>query len=147
MSMSVVVNQAKQVEGRLQALGAIGRGLHEKANSVEQILGSKLTKRIRFLASVRNQVVHNPEVELTPELLSSFLSAAEDALGELDRLLTTRSESSEGQQSDNRVGESPLGPRMVAVWDSTSTGGKIGLVIGAVALSALYVKGKIDDWW
>lgn len=46
MSLEHVLGLTKQIEGKLQALGATGRGLHEKATSIEAVLGTELTKRI-----------------------------------------------------------------------------------------------------
>ena len=38
--------------------GAKGKGLHEKASSVQQMLRPDLVRKIRYLATIRNKLVH-----------------------------------------------------------------------------------------
>ena len=57
--IEVVINASKRLEALLeQRLGATGRGLHEKVSSVEQRLDVQVARDLRFLATVRNQLVH-----------------------------------------------------------------------------------------
>ena len=44
---------------------ATGQGLHQKVNSVEEKLPPELVKKLRFIASVRNKVVHQGDVDET----------------------------------------------------------------------------------
>lgn len=49
----------KKIESILEdEFGAIGRGLHEKATSVERRIGASVVKRIRYLATRRNKLMH-----------------------------------------------------------------------------------------
>lgn len=60
----LVVKRCKQLEGLLaDGFGATGRGLHEKVSSVESRLPAALVKRLRFIATVRNKLVHDDEME------------------------------------------------------------------------------------
>lgn len=43
--------------------GAQGQGLHQKVNSVEAQLPPEMVKKLRFVASVRNAVVHKGDVD------------------------------------------------------------------------------------
>ena len=54
-----VIEQSKKIETLLEEnLGASGRGLHEKTSSVESSLSADIVKKIRFIASVRNKLMH-----------------------------------------------------------------------------------------
>lgn len=53
-------------------MGAEGRGLHEKVTSVEDKINSSLVKKIRYIASIRNKVLHEDGFELDSKTLSSF---------------------------------------------------------------------------
>ena len=46
-----------------EIFGATGQGLHQKVNSVEDQLPPEVTKKLRFIASVRNGVVHKGDVD------------------------------------------------------------------------------------
>ena len=46
-----------------EIFGATGQGLHQKVNSVEAQLPPEVTKKLRFIASVRNGVVHKGDVD------------------------------------------------------------------------------------
>jgi hypothetical protein len=58
-AIEIAVQGAKRLETLLQArFGAEGRGLHEKLTSVENKIPSDLRKSIRWVATIRNKVVH-----------------------------------------------------------------------------------------
>lgn len=55
----LAIKSCKQLEHLLvQVFGANGRGLHEKVTSIESKLPHPLLKKLRFIATVRNQLVH-----------------------------------------------------------------------------------------
>lgn len=57
--IEIAVKGAKRLESVLeQSFGATGRGLHEKLNSVEKKIPNDVQKQIRYVASVRNRIVH-----------------------------------------------------------------------------------------
>jgi amino acid transporter len=54
-----VIEQTKKIETLLvDRLGAQGRGLHEKTDSIEALLSDNVVKKIRYIASVRNKLMH-----------------------------------------------------------------------------------------
>jgi hypothetical protein len=56
----IVVRYSKELEFILERdFGAQGKGLHQKVSSVEHLLPVRLVKTLRFLASVRNKVIHD----------------------------------------------------------------------------------------
>lgn len=60
--IETVITASKQIEKLLEMrFGAKGRGLHDKLTSVQNQLPDHIVKRARFIASVRNAVVHGDE--------------------------------------------------------------------------------------
>lgn len=60
-----VIRASKSLEKLLeQQYGAVGRGLHEKASSVEDQLDAATLKSLRWVATMRNKVVHEDDFEL-----------------------------------------------------------------------------------
>ena len=57
--IELVITRTKALESLLeQGLGAIGKGLHEKTTSVQDKLSPALVKKLRFIATLRNKLVH-----------------------------------------------------------------------------------------
>ena len=57
--IELAITRTKALESLLeQALGATGKGLHEKVTSVQDRLPPPLVKKLRFVATVRNKIVH-----------------------------------------------------------------------------------------
>ena len=67
-------------------------GLHQKVNQVEALLPPDVTKKLRFVASIRNRVVHKSDVN--EKTLGDVRSAASDAL---DYLATQQNTAVNGQ--------------------------------------------------
>ncbi|WP_084883405.1 hypothetical protein [Vibrio sp. qd031] len=72
----LVIKTSKEFEKCLSGMGATGKGLHEKVNSIEGSLAPVLVKKLRYIATVRNNVVHDPDVSLTEESRHSFIVMA-----------------------------------------------------------------------
>lgn len=56
--------------------GATGKGLHEKASSVESQIPPDVMKKIRFIATIRNKAVHD-DLETAEREIENVRSAAE----------------------------------------------------------------------
>ena len=56
--------------------GATGKGLHEKASSVESQLSPEAMKKIRFIATIRNKAVHD-DLETAETEIENVRTAAE----------------------------------------------------------------------
>lgn len=63
--LETIINGAKRVEARLEALGATGRGLHEKLNSIESEVPSNVCEKIRFVATMRNKAAHEMDFRVS----------------------------------------------------------------------------------
>lgn len=76
MQLRQILERSTSIERKLESLGAVGKGLHEKATSVASQLDAQTLKKIRFIASIRNKVVHE-SVEVDPEVLRGFFKACD----------------------------------------------------------------------
>lgn len=57
-----VLARTREIESLLEKnFNATGKGLHEKASSVEGILDTTRVKRIRYIATIRNKLVHEAD--------------------------------------------------------------------------------------
>ena len=85
--IDIVVTQSKALEALLeQKFGATGRGLHEKLTSIEYQLEVGLVKNIRWIATMRNKVVHE-NFQLTNQ--NDFLRSCQRALEGLQNTQNT----------------------------------------------------------
>jgi hypothetical protein len=81
--IELAITRVKALEALLeQALGATGKGLHEKVTSVEDRLPPALVKRLRFVATVRNKIVHESSYQQIDDR-DGFLRACDEAEAEL----------------------------------------------------------------
>ncbi|QDU30326.1 hypothetical protein ETAA8_54460 [Anatilimnocola aggregata] len=84
--IELVVKRCKRLESLLtEHFGADGRGLHEKISSVERELTPALVKRLRFIASVRNKLVHEADADKLQDR-RAYLEACDKSELELKKL-------------------------------------------------------------
>ena len=78
-SMSIIewtIRESRALESLLEErYGARGRGLHEKISDVNAQLPRELTKRLRFVATIRNRLVHEDGFEPTSSECANLRSA------------------------------------------------------------------------
>lgn len=82
----VAIDISRRIETALEAAGATGKGLHEKTGSIEGRLPPALVRKLRFIASVRNKIVHEDEV-LPEEDFSAFAESGRLAMEELEKAM------------------------------------------------------------
>ncbi len=80
----IVINSSKSLESELSKLGAQGKGLHEKATSIEHMLSPELMTLLRKTATIRNKLIHEQDYSLSDRELIHFKSAVQEALNLLD---------------------------------------------------------------
>ncbi len=81
--IELAITRVKALESLLeQALGATGKGLHEKVTSVQDKLPLPLVKKLRFVATVRNKIVHESDYKQIDDR-DGFLRACDEAEAEL----------------------------------------------------------------
>ena len=81
------IRHVKRLESRLADLGATGRGLHEKTSSIASDLPEDLVRRLRFIATVRNKLVHDADYDRLDDPRGYFKACrqAEKQLNQLSR--------------------------------------------------------------
>jgi len=84
--IDLAIRSSKRIETTLVRLfNARGKGLHEKLSSVEKKLPAGLVRRIRYIATIRNKLVHEHEYRKIDDR-SSFKRAVRHVNRELRRL-------------------------------------------------------------
>ena len=81
-----IVERSKNLEAMLKKLEAEGRGMHELISSIEDKLEPELKKKLRFIATIRNHAIHEPEFDIDGDF-EAFCSACEEASQELDKII------------------------------------------------------------
>jgi hypothetical protein len=83
--LELVVQASKTLEKLLEdRYAATGRGLHEKISSVENQLNVSLTRSLRFIATVRNKLVHETEAGVLEDR-DRFEEVVADAVKDLSQ--------------------------------------------------------------
>lgn len=81
--IELAITRTKALESLLEAgLGAVGKGLHEKVSSVQTKLPPQLVKKLRFVATIRNKIVHESDYQKMDDR-DGFSRACDEAEGEL----------------------------------------------------------------
>lgn len=80
--VELAITRVKALESLLERLGAAGKGLHEKVTSVQGKLPPPLVKRLRFVATLRNKIVHEHDYQQLDDR-DGFLRACDEAEAEL----------------------------------------------------------------
>jgi hypothetical protein len=84
------IRSSKELEHLLDAeFGASGKGLHEKITSVEQQLSPEMVRNMRYLATIRNKLVHEHAFNAIPDR-ARFIKTFEQSSNELKELLRKR---------------------------------------------------------
>ena len=81
--LDIVFGYTKKIEKFLETgFKAEGRGLHTKINSIEYLLPIALTKKVRWIATIRNNMAHTEGFEF--DNIDDFKSTCEAVLSELE---------------------------------------------------------------
>ena len=146
MSIDEVIKRTKAIENLLAKLGGKGRGLYAKMDAIKDQLDERKQKRIRFIATVRNKLVHDAEVELTPDLFRDFCSACDDVHAYLNELIEEK-EVAKRRQAEREKQEAMARLRPSASSGAASSRGgggdfswksAAGLAVGVVGLGIYY---------
>jgi hypothetical protein len=86
----LAIRSSKELEHILDTeLNANGKGLHEKISSVESSLSHELTKNMRYLATIRNKLVHEHDFNSIPDR-KRFIEKFDWSETELKRVVLQR---------------------------------------------------------
>ena len=145
--IDIVVTQSKTLEALLeQKFGATGRGLHEKLSSIEYQLEAGLVKNIRWIATMRNKVVHE-NFQLTNQ--NDFLRSCQRALEGLQNSQHTPSErvNSSSRNSYNITPKRIVSHSRRKTKRKSESGGFFGTIITVIIFGIIgyFVYGFIQD--
>ena len=85
--IELAITRTKALESLLEgSFGANGKGLHEKVSSVQARLPQSLVRKLRFIATIRNKIVHEQGYNRIDDR-SGFETACDEAEGELRAML------------------------------------------------------------
>ena len=145
--IDIVVTQSKALEALLeQKFGATGRGLHEKLTSIEYQLEVGLVKNIRWIATMRNKVVHE-NFQLTNQ--NDFLRSCQRALEGLQNSQHTTSErvNSSSRNSYNTTPKRIVSHSRRKTKRKSESGGFFGTIITVIIFGIIgyFVYGFIQD--
>jgi len=90
MVYELIIKKAKKIEKLLSKLGGEGKGLHEKATSIDAELDEGVIKKVRYLATVRNRLVHEDDFELDKDDLSAYKKVSVEVTAVLNKILLDR---------------------------------------------------------
>lgn len=80
MSYEIIIKYSKKIESELKDIGAEGKGLHELITSIEDQIPYEIVKMMRYIASVRNNLIHNDDYDLTNDILSNYSEACKKVI-------------------------------------------------------------------
>ena len=146
--IDIVVTQSKTLQALLeQKFGATGRGLHEKLSSIEYQLEAGLVKNIRWIATMRNKVVHE-NFQLTNQ--NDFLRSCQRALEGLQNSQHTTSErvNSSSRNSYNTTPKRIVSHSRRKTKRKSESGGFFGTIITVIIFGIIgyFVYGFIQDF-
>ncbi|OWZ08164.1 hypothetical protein PHMEG_00019340 [Phytophthora megakarya] len=96
----VAIETSKELEYLLETeFSAHGQGLHEKVSSVESAIPVPTVRSIRYVATLRNRLIHDRDMRALPDRLM-FIKKFDDAMVELNILI-------EKKRLDAGRGETP----------------------------------------
>jgi hypothetical protein len=90
MSIDIIVEKSKKLEGLLKRLGCQGKGLHELVSQAEASLDNNVVRACRKVATIRNKAVHEEGYRLYGEALQDFNDTADYAAEQLSALLAPK---------------------------------------------------------
>ena len=89
----LVIKSTKELEYILaEQFHAEGRGLHEKLSHCESQIPQQLVKKMRYLATIRNRLIHERGFDAIPDR-PTFIKLFVEAENELKILLKDRNKS------------------------------------------------------
>jgi hypothetical protein len=94
----LAIKSSKELEYLLEKeFGAHGKGLHEKISSASSQISPKLVKHMRYLATIRNKLVHERGFDAIPDR-KSFIRNFEESVKELQEVVAKRRGTGAGAQ-------------------------------------------------
>jgi|GEM_PF-6422559 len=128
----IAMKYAIHIENLLSELDAEGMGLHEKVTFLKSILDKNTKKNIRFIASIRNQVMHENFI-MNQKTLDEFETKSKEVIEILNSKLNKESVSQSKITEDEIIEEVEETCGFVAVPSKLDTVKDVAMGIGKVA--------------
>jgi hypothetical protein len=103
-----IVERSKRLEAKLKTMNAEGRGLHEQTTSIQDKLGDELSKYLRFIATVRNKAVHEPDFDVAANI-EDFNARCDDVETALQALAPGKTKKSRKPRTRKKPGKDSQG--------------------------------------
>ncbi|CAI5741577.1 unnamed protein product [Peronospora destructor] len=95
----LAIETSKELEYVLEKeFNAHGQGLHEKVSSVERTIPFPTVRSIRYVATLRNKLIHDRETRALPDR-QQFINKFEDAMVELNIIVEKKRMDARGVKS------------------------------------------------
>ncbi|KAG1686194.1 hypothetical protein DVH05_007076 [Phytophthora capsici] len=95
----LAIEASKELEYLLEKeFNAHGQGLHERVTSVETAIPQRTVRSIRYVATLRNQLIHNREMKALPDR-QQFIKKFDDAMVELNIIIEKKRLDATGKQT------------------------------------------------
>ncbi|MCW8692330.1 hypothetical protein OQH45_15600 [Acinetobacter baumannii] len=123
-----ILDYTTQIESLLTKLGATGRGMHEKLDSIESNIEAPMVKKIRWIATLRNKAVHEENFNTD---INNFIAGANEVIRYLQALLNKQhaeNKKSTSESDSNKNWKDKSG------WEKAAS---IGLGVAALAATAV----------
>lgn len=138
MGYENVVKKAKKIESILSDMGAEGKGLNEKLDSIKHRFDEKIIKAIRFIATIRNKLLHEDNFEMDYKLEEGFDKTYDFIMDNISQYSSSYKERNSTNSSSSSSNNSD---DLSKLWDDLSGWQKVGagvLAVGAAAILAWF---------
>jgi len=116
--IELVVKMSKRLESILKhKFNASGGGLHETVTSVQSLLPEKTVKRLRYVATIRNKIIHEENYNRIDDR-NGFKKTVDITTKELDEIMLPSSKTSESMMSSEKESKCFIA---TAVYESSSS--------------------------
>ena len=78
MSFEIIFERCISIEAQLDKLGAEGKSLYQKVNSIEYKLDPDIVKTLRFINHIRNKKGHELNFKVSDDALANYISACDE---------------------------------------------------------------------
>lgn len=139
MSYENVVKKAKKIESILSDMGAEGKGLNEKLDSIKHLFDEKMIKAIRFIATIRNKLLHEVDFEMDYKLEEGFDKTYNFIIDNINQYKSDYKEKdSSDYSSSGSSNHTNNSDDLLKLWDDLSGWQKVGAGVLAVGAAAIF---------
>ena len=139
MGYENVIKKAKKIESILSDMGAEGKGLNEKLDSIKHRFDEKIIKAIRFIATIRNKLLHEDNFEMDYKLEEGFDKTYDFIIDNIRQHSSNYEEKNDSSGSFSSSHNSSNNfDDLAELWDNLSGWQKLGAGVLAVGAAAIF---------